>query len=593
MHKIFLDVECYKNYFLICFKGGNKIRNYELHDNQQLNKAEVNKIMNKYLTVGFNSNYYDLPMITAALNNRNNEELKHLSDAIINSENYEQYWLVLRDWNIYLQKWNHIDIKNVASKNVQSGQQISLKMYGARMHMKTIQDLPIAHDELIKESDRELLRKYCLNDIDTTIALYNAIEDEVEIRKAINKTYNIDVRSKSKAQVAEAVFRKELGITKRPITATWSRYKYKAPDYIKFISKELNGLLDEIQNIDFKCNNISGKLENPDFLQNKEVEINNIKYQLGIGGLHSKEKNKNTVTKWDEILVDLDVTSYYPSIILNNKLYPSHLGKSFFILYSALYNKRLEAKKNGDKAVSECYKIILNGVFGKFGSRYSCLYSPELLLNTTLTGQLAIIMLIEMFYLNGIETVSTNTDGIIIKHKLADEDKYLKIKNDWETKTNLSLDATMYQSIFSDSVNAYIAITPEGKIKLKGAFGERGIHKNPVAEITIQAVIDFITNDRPIKETIKYCRDITKFIVARAVKGGGVWKDQFLGKTVRWVYSTNGEAIKSKINGNKVAGSDNAFPLMTLPEVFPDDIINYEIYYDIAAKMLKRLAVNA
>lgn len=591
MRKVFLDVECYKNYFLICFKGGNKIRSYELHDTESLNKTEINKIMTKYLTVGFNSNYYDLPMINAALNGRNNKELKYISDAIINSENYEVYWKLLKYWNIYPPNWSHIDIKNVALK-VRSIFPVSLKMYGARMHLKTIQDLPIEENELIDEIDRELLRKYCINDIDTTIALYNTLEDEINLRNNISKEYKIDVRSKSRAQIAEAVIKKELNLKQtRFDVLQHGIYKYEAPEYIKFISDELNGLLEEIQNISFACDD-KGKLQNPEVLQNKEIKINNSVYQLGIGGLHSTEKNKNTITKWDEILVDLDVTSYYPSIILNNKLYPVHLGESFLNLYRSLYNKRLNAKKSGDKVTSECYKIILNGVFGKFGSRYSCLYSPSLLLNTTLTGQLAIIMLIEAFHAAGIETVSTNTDGIVIKHKLIDSDKYLKIKTDWETKTNLSLDATMYEAIFSDSVNSYIAITPEGKVKLKGAFGERSIHKNPVAEITTEAVIDFITKNIPIKETIRACKDITKFIIVRAVKGGGAWKDQFLGKTVRWIYGINGEPIKSKISGNKVAGSDKAIPIMTLPDQFPD-YINYEIYYDISFKMLKRLGVNA
>ena len=31
------------------------------------------------------------------------------------------------------------------------------------------------------------------------------------------------------------------------------------------------------------------------------------------------------------IIVDWDVSSYYPAIIINNKRYPHHLGKDFLI----------------------------------------------------------------------------------------------------------------------------------------------------------------------------------------------------------------------------------------------------------------------
>ena len=39
-------------------------------------------------------------------------------------------------------------------------------------------------------------------------------------------------------------------------------------------------------------------------------------------------------------------------------------------------------------------KIQINGSFGKLGSKYSLLYAPDLLLQTTITGQLALLMLI-------------------------------------------------------------------------------------------------------------------------------------------------------------------------------------------------------
>ena len=57
-------------------------------------------------------------------------------------------------------------------------------------------------------------------------------------------------------------------------------------------------------------------------------------------------------------------------------------------------------------------KIQINGSFGKFGSKYSKLYSPNMLLATTITGQLTLLMLIEQLELNNIPVISANTDGL-------------------------------------------------------------------------------------------------------------------------------------------------------------------------------------
>jgi DNA polymerase elongation subunit (family B) len=57
-------------------------------------------------------------------------------------------------------------------------------------------------------------------------------------------------------------------------------------------------------------------------------------------------------------------------------------------------------------------KIAANGVFGKLGSPWSILYAPHLMVAVTLTGQLALLMLIERAERMGISVVSANTDGV-------------------------------------------------------------------------------------------------------------------------------------------------------------------------------------
>ena len=111
--------------------------------------------------------------------------------------------------------------------------------------------------------------------------------------------------------------------------------------------------------------------------------------------------------------MDCDVASYYPSIILNQGLCPANIGENFLRVYKKIVDERLKAKKEGDKVVSESLKIVINGSFGKFGSKFSALYAPEMLLQVTLTGQLALLMLIEKLENADIKVISANTDGVV------------------------------------------------------------------------------------------------------------------------------------------------------------------------------------
>jgi len=65
---------------------------------------------------------------------------------------------------------------------------------------------------------------------------------------------------------------------------------------------------------------------------------------MGIGGLHSCEKSQYVVADENTLLVDGDVKSYYPSIILQQKLSPKAMGKDFITIYQSIVTRRIKAK---------------------------------------------------------------------------------------------------------------------------------------------------------------------------------------------------------------------------------------------------------
>lgn len=253
--------------------------------------------------------------------------------------------------------------------------------------------------------------------------------------------------------------------------------------------------------------------------------------------------------------------------------------------------KTLESDLLDQQTRADAGKINANGSFGKLGSKWSILYSPELLIQVTLTGQLALLMLIEAIELAGISVVSGNTDGIVIKVP-RDDTQLPAIIAAWEQATGLHTEETQYSHLYSMNVNNYIAIKPDGNIKTKGIFSFDGLHKNPSNMICNDAVINKLIGNVDVEDTIRACDDVRRFVTIRQVKGGAVTNDgEYLGKAVRWYYSDQSQeyvaptCIRYMANGNLVAASTGATPLMELPLRIPDDL-NYTWYIDNAKQLL-------
>lgn len=243
------------------------------------------------------------------------------------------------------------------------------------------------------------------------------------------------------------------------------------------------------------------------------------------------------------------------------------------------------------KTETDSKKIQINGSFGKLGSKYSMLYAPDLLLQTTLTGQLALLMLIEQLELEGISVISGNTDGIVILCDKNKENLLNAIAFDWMLTTSYELERTDYRCVASRDVNNYVAVKTNNKYKGKGMFAEPSIAKNPDRFIIYKAVAEFVATDTPIVKTIKSCTDIAQFVTVRRVTGGALWQGSYLGKAVRFYKSSkisNDVCIHYAKNSNRVPNSAGCRPLMDLPNTLPNDI-DYDYYIQEANDLLKEI----
>jgi len=582
------DIECYKNYFLAVFASEDgttysiKLHNDKLTGSKQV----VEAILRKNPLISFNGDNYDLPVLSAFLAGWSNAKLKELSDAII-LKNLPRWQLSDHFPSLRIKRvdMGHIDLIGVTPLKS------SLKTYGCRIHSKKLQDLPIDPSASISEQDAVVLEDYCKNDVMVTWDIYHTLHGELVLRSDMSKEYGMDLRSKSDPQIAEAIIRhymEEHGYDVSKRTAAVEPFKYKVPDFIEFETKQLQDVLETVRECTFTVKD-TGNVELPDAIKNLVIEFNGAKYKLGIGGLHSQEKRQVIEPNEDLLLGEYDVASMYPSIILGQGLYPEHLGDGFLEVYRMIFDKRMAAKRTGDKTTADTLKIVLNSSYGKFGSKYSFLYSPELLIQTTITGQLALLMLIERLSLVGAQVVSANTDGVVIL-MYADLEVEVEYRcHEWSKATTYILEWTPYKAMYSESVNSYVALKPDGSAKTKGLYESGSIRKGYSAQVCNDAIVARLTHGTPIDRYIQNATDIRDFLVMRGVRGGGYWNKQNIGKVVRWYYSTEGHPIRYA-NGNKVAGSDGAVPLMDLTDTIPADL-DIQKYIDIAYDKLKRLGL--
>lgn len=588
---LLFDIECYSNYFLAAFMSykTGKVCYFEMTTGTALDIQTLNWVVHNFELVTFNGITYDAVILALALSGASCEVLKWASTQIIVMGARPQD--ILRECKVKKLKLNHVDLIEVAPLRA------SLKIYAGRLHCRKMQDLPFHPDTVLSAEQITITRWYCVNDLFGTGLLKNELAEELTLRDTLSNDYGMDLRSRSDAQIAEHVIAHEVGALngqrpQKPTIDIGTQYRYDVPSYIQYDTAAMQSALETVRNSVFEVD-MTGSVGTPDSLKDLKINLGQATYTMGIGGLHSTESHAIHYADEDTVIEDRDVTSYYPQIILNLGLYPKHLGSNFLKVYQGLVNRRIAAKKAGHKAIADSLKIVVNGAYGKLGSQFSIMYAPDLLIQVTLTGQLAVLMLIERLEMRGFTVISANTDGVTIKSPKSRYDEMLQIVSSWEAVTKFQTEGTNYKAIYSKDVNNYIAVYTKPKggetSKSKGAYAPTGMKKNPTNRIVVDAVTALLVDKIPLYETILKCTDIRKFIQVRTVKGGAVKNGSYLGKAIRWYYAREeeGEIICAR-NGHTVPRSAGAKPLMELPNEMPTDV-DYERYIAEADAMLKDL----
>lgn len=601
----FLDKDSdYKRVFVISNTKDERKELFEFLD------KEVAKL------VGYNCLFFDAQIIEYLYRNPDATalQIRTYAQIITSSEDRRPD---VPEWKLRIP---HLDLFKALSLSTKA-KRAGLKWCEYQMDLDNIEDMPSQGEG---DNWKEMVLSYNLNDVIATKELFKRYYYEIDLRKYLTKREGINLLNCTEPDLSKRLFGKYLSNAMR-IPLNDLRSKYTERDivlvkdillpYIEFKTEHFNLVKKSFESLAVT------KRDSFEFISTYQgVEI-----VYGLGGIHAAVNNKKIESNEEKVIKSLDVVSFYPNLIIKNKLCPAHLPKDIFLkLYEGLFIERQSIPKSDPR--NYILKILLNSTYGLTNDEYSFLRDREVTLSICINGQLLLTMLLEDLttQIPECQMLMMNTDGfeVILPRKY--EEQYYTICKTWEEKTQLQLEFVDYQKMIIWDVNNYIGLYSNGKYKTKGRFEFENIplHKNKSHNIIPIAIFNYFTKNIPIEETIKTHTNIFDFCAGvrakKSEKSGmshyelhsiedGVLAKQRLSKTVRYYISTVGkylmkvyedgsiEHVEAPMKINKSRTKDwkvTYFNKKFDKPDFKDYNIDYSYYISKARKLISEIEVQ-
>ena len=574
------DIEVFQNIFHCSVKNTetNNIYKFEISErkNQLRELVKFFKQVDKYITwgdyyttninipanvifCGYNNLHYDNPIINYIIEYE--DKLMQYNIPTICSSIFNLSKTITTSSEDNIDAWKHwkyqiwFDTFDILTMLYSNKLRVGLKEIQVTMQYPNVQEFVCDWTKPLPLEDFDSMIDYNINDIESTSELLNRCKKDVDLRIAIEDEYGVRVLSKDGVNIGMKIltqkYLEKTGLTWQDIKDLRSPMsviplKDVILPFIKYDSPILQRVLEDMKN----------QIVSPGRkgYENKFV-FNNLRYSVGVGGIHSVNSPEIIIPRDDEMLIDIDVASLYPSMLIEYEFYPRHLGKEFLEVYKQIKDERIEAKHNGDKVKNETLKLALNGLSGNLQNEHNFCYSPFAVMQIRINGQLLLLMLAEKLTQIGCRIAQANTDGLFV---LLKKDAYSKVNSicrEWEQLTKLTLEEDRFKAMYQYAINDYFAITEDNKVKEKGMFITAvKLGKGLTPKIIPKAVISFFKDGIPVEDTIKNCTDIRDFLMSE--KTGKQWHVEYMNeeqqRTNRFYASTNGGYLwKWKDTGHK------------------------------------------
>lgn len=607
------DIECFPNLFLDTIKNtetGNS-RTYEISERRNDLPDLVKLVLHRsFIMASYNGIHYDDPIIAYLVINYKKlilrpvweitAEIHAFSNKIINSE-------TSASWSEY--KYAEIYPKlDLLAMRWSQKLRPSLKALQVTMQYHNVEEYSGDFTKAISKLEIPKAISYNENDVNSTEELLNRSIKDIELRLAIEDEYHISALNKDGVNLGMEIIKKryldETGLQWFQIKDLRSPceqlcFKDIIFDYIEFQTKELQNLLKELRELCIDPNDNSFE---------RHFDLGGVEHTFAMGGVHSVNKPEIFEANDNTFILDDDVASLYPSIIIQNNIYPKHLGPEFVKVYKQIRDERIEAKHNGNKLKNETLKLAINGLTGNLQSPYSWVYDPEAVLRIRINGQLLLLMYAEAIMLAGGRIIQSNTDGLAYTIDKSLINKVNSIKTWWEQKTGLELEREEFERFYQYAINDYIGVKKGWSeshnpkfIKKKGLFIDEAVLGKGLAPLIIPEALNkyFVEGIDP-EETIKSCKDILKFCTFQKVdkKFEVFYGNNRIAHINRYYMSLYGKPIyKQRIeNGEKIGSAialcaDSPVTIYNKFNNIPIEErgINYRYYIAEAYKIIEKM----
>ena len=349
------DFEVFKKFWCVVIASAEGV----LSITDQSRLVEFYDRHRDWIWIGYNSNHYDKYILGAVYNACRSDTLYAASQDLIEQGRTQRGGGPPDGFISY-------DI----------GDQFrSLKELEAFMgHSIEESSIPFDFDGEFTEAMKEETIKYCTHDVLETVEVLKRRIYDFMAQKSLIETFDLP--------------KTDYRLTKAQLTA--KILKCKGQD--KIVKQN-----PEWKNDILPCVRIEKYKEVLDFYSSSknyregklDIQISGVPHTFALGGIHGAIKRFHRKGN----LLHIDVTSYYPSIMIQHNLLTRQSEEPE--LFTEIYNKRIELKKAGKKEEQAPYKIIINGTFGITNQEYSKAYDPQRNHDVCINGQLMLLMLLE------------------------------------------------------------------------------------------------------------------------------------------------------------------------------------------------------
>ena len=466
--------------------------------------------------VGFNSIGFDYPILHALcrMGQANARTLYDKAQAIIESQDDNRWMHMVKPTERLVDQIDLFLIHHFDNR----ARSTSLKVLEFNMRADNISDLPFPIGTSLTLDQLPVLRAYNRHDVLQTIQFYHHSTESIRFREELTARYQRDFMNHNDTKIGKDYFVMELeaaGVqcydygpqgrqprqTRRPSIAL----RDAILPWITFQEPEFQRVLEWL-----KEQTIT---ETKGVFKDITATVRGFTFVFGLGGIHGSVENEILESDEDSVIVDLDVTSYYPTLAIANGFYPQHLGQSFVDIYSHLFEQRKSYPKGSPE--NAMLKLALNGVYGDSNNGFSVFYDPLFTMRITLNGQLLLCKLVEyILQVPEVRLIQCNTDGITVRIPRKSSYALQEACDKWQFLTRLNLEQVNYKRMCIRDVNNYLGQYENGKVKRKGAYEyEMEWHQDHSALVVPKVAEKVLLEGAPIRETVENWPDIMDFML--------------------------------------------------------------------------------